>query len=494
MVEDIQFTEAALVASICRDDFYEFIKEFWSEIIPEKPVWNWHMKYICSQLQKAAERVFKGIESPHDFCINVPPGTSKSTIISEMFPAWVWTRMLTAKFICVSHTTPVALDLARRCRNVLTSPKYKQCFPEVDLVSENITQIINDKGGFRLAAGTGGVTGLHAHFIIIDDPIDPQAAATEQDTQREKAVNWMTGTLSTRKIDKAVTVTILVMQRLHQEDPAAIMTGESKIHKWGTPVRRICLPWKLSPNIFPKKLRRRYSAEGLLDPIRLSEKVGEQFRVRLGNFGFSCQFEQSPVPLEGGMFKTDRIKVDVPARFKRIVRYWDKAGTYKAGCFTVGVKMGLDFMDRFWILDVVRGQWESDDREAIIQRTARLDGRHVKVGLEIEAGSGGKDSYLNTVRKTLAGFSVVGEHPTGDKAVRADPFSVQVNSGNVFCIAAPWVAAYLDELRFFPASSYKDQVDASSGAFRMLTNRITVGALFAPEEEEVSKHEMQRVA
>lgn len=486
---ELDFSESELTASICRDDFYEFVQEFWDTIITQEPVWNWHIKYLCEELQRVAERVFKGEKCKHDLVINIPPGTSKSTICSVMFPAWVWTRMPHAQFICGSHTQAVALDLARRCKGIINSDKYKACFPDMVLTSEATIQMVNSANGFRLSVGTGGVTGFHAHFILVDDPIDPQAAGAVSGLEREKALKWMGETLSTRKIDKEVTVTILIMQRLHQADPAALMTGQIEGMDWGNPVRHICLPWKLSDKVAPTKLRAFYSSEGLLDPIRLSNRIGEGFRAKLGSFGFSCQFEQHPVPLEGGMFKTAMLRIEQPpVRFKRVVRYWDKAGTQGGGCYTAGVKMAEDFEGRFWVLDVVRGQWESHNREAMIRRTAQLDTKRIKIGLEIEGGSGGKESGENTIRKTLAGFSVFAEHPTGDKAVRADPFSVQVNAGNVLlATGGGWQAAYIEELKYFPASTFADQVDASSGAFNMLTSRITVGAPYAASNEEISQ-------
>ena len=91
------------------------------------------------------------------------------------------------------------------------------------------------------------------------------------------------------------------------------------------------------------------------------------------------------------------------------------------------------------------------------------------------AGSGGKDSANATVRN-LAGFRVRVVRPTGDKRHRADPFSVQVNSGNVFIVEAVWNKEYVDELRFFGFGKHDDQVDGSSGAFNLITDVPTVGA------------------
>jgi len=152
------------------------------------------------------------------------------------------------------------------------------------------------------------------------------------------------------------------------------------------------------------------------------------------------------------------------------VRYWDKAGSQGKGAYTVGVRMHRLTNDRWIIDDVVRGQWASEERERIMRETAVVDGYNVIVGIEQEPGSGGKDSADATIR-SLAGFSCFKEPPTGDKVFRADSFSVQVNNGNVSLMVGEWNHAYIEELRFFPFSTYKDQVDASSGAFRRLSSK-----------------------
>ena len=88
-------------------------------------------------------------------------------------------------------------------------------------------------------------------------------------------------------------------------------------------------------------------------------------------------------------------------------------------------------------------------------------------------GSGGKESAENTV-KALAGYIVKIDKPSGagsSKILRAEPFSVQVNMSNVSIVQAEWNRAYLNELEFFPESTYKDQVDASSGAFNIINKR-----------------------
>lgn len=392
--------------------------------------------------------------------------------------------MPTARLICSSHAFDLGMDLSRKCRDVIQSEKYRKVFPKVKIRDDQNTKgyFANDKGGMRFVATVGGKSpiGMHAHFLITDDPIDPQAASSEADLLA--ANNWMSETLPSRKVSKLVTVSFLIMQRIHQNDP----TGHrlAKGERAGR-IKHVQLPADLREGyeIIPESLAKYYVDE-LMDPVRLNRFVLMEARGILGEFGYAGQYGQSPVPRSGGMFKIDRLKHDTPPdfkQFKKLVRYWDKAATPDGGAFTVGVLMGRDMRDEIWVLDVVRGQWDSDRRESIIKATAKLDGKGVRIGLEQEPGSGGKDSAKATVRN-LMGYRVhvdpVGS-AEGNKILRADPFSSQVNARNVNVRKdAPWLHAYIEELRFFPSSTYKDQVDASSGAFNMIANvKRKLGAL-----------------
>jgi len=214
---------------------------------------------------------------------------------------------------------------------------------------------------------------------------------------------------------------------------------------------------------------------GLLDRKRMSRKVLKEAQATLGEYGYAGQFLQRPVPLEGGMFKVGRLILENTApsdhQWLALVRAWDKAGTAGAGAYTVGLLMGEDDQSRFWILDVIRQQVDTGERENLIKLIAGMDAQkyrgNVFVVTEQEPGSGGKESAENTIRN-LRGFSVSAVRPTGDKLTRAIPFSSQVNGGNVRLLKAEWNKEYVDELTLFPNGKFKDQVDASSAAFTEL--------------------------
>jgi len=255
-------------------------------------------------------------------------------------------------------------------------------------------------------------------------------------------------------------------------------------------VRHICLPGELTDKVNPPELRERYT-DGLLDPVRLSRVALDQSRQELGSYGYASQILQDPVPLGGGMFKVDKLNLfdECTRRLTDIVRSWDKAGTKDAGAYSVGALLGKDTANQTWILDVKRDQLAAADREQLIAKTADEDEAFVAslttathaprftTLLEVEGGSGGKESGENTVAN-LAGHRVVTQHPTGDKESRAYPFASQVGGGTVNVLKRHWTRDYVEELRFFPHSKYKDQVDASGQGFNWLSKkRLVVGGL-----------------
>lgn len=496
-----ELAENDCIQSICRESFFEFVKEFWEIIIQEDPIWNWHIEYLCGVAQEMAERIFKRLPKLHDLVVNIPPGTTKSTIFSIMFPVWLWTRQPEIRIISASYEEQLALKFAVKSRDIIISEKFQRVFrfkkndvgrwrPSVARDAEPIllkqdqnakSLFANTMGGERMSVGAGGhITGSHGHVIIVDDPINPKEAVSEAGLL---TINrWMRETLPTRKVDKKVAPTMLIMQRLHQNDPTANMLEKKK------EVFHVCLPGEDSKLVRPLRLRLKYQEQdGLLDPNRLDRKILGELKEDLLEYGYSGQIEQNPVPEGGGLFKMSKISfVRAPRiseqNYEMIVRYWDKAGTKDGGKRTAGGKVGKTADGRIIILHMVKGQWAAGEREQIILETAQMDTPLVVVGTEQEPGSGGLQSAEDTV-KNLMGFDCRVDKVTGDKATRAEPLARQVQIGNVFVALdedgnePKWWADLRTEMAFFPFSKFKDQVDSLSGAFGILNvARVKRGA------------------
>lgn len=176
--------------------------------------------------------------------------------------------------------------------------------------------------------------------------------------------------------------------------------------------------------------------------------------------------------------------------------YWDKAGTAGGGDYTVGT-LACWTDQRFYVVDVWRGQWSAGRREQVIEAVAHhvaelLGGRRrFRIWVEQEGGSGGKESAEATVQR-LAGYRVGKHLPTGDKFERADPFAGAAENGNVFVldsggrrpwvlgpdnikVASDWNEPWLTELHNAdPDAAHLDQMDSVAGVFNKLT--LTTGS------------------
>ena len=470
-----------------RPSLYMFLQMFWAEVAETKFRDNWHIQYICERLEEVAWRVARNQPCEKDLIINVPPGTTKTIICSIMFPAWCWSMgWYWMRFICGSYSATLALESAEKSRDLIRSDKFRLAFPDLQIKDDKDTKSnfrigkrINGRmrwGGNRFSTSVGGtLIGFHAHIIIVDDPLNADQAASEKEL--ENCNRWMEQTLPTRKVDKVISATVLIMQRLHEGDP----TGRAKSRKPDA-ITHICLPGELhnyKKFLNPPELEKFYT-DGLLDPHRLGPTALQKLLEDLGQYGFAGQIGQNPAPPGGGMFKVDRMPVI--DNFKesdvvRTIRYWDKAATEDLGAaYTCGVKMSRMKNKSFIIHDVVRGQWNPDVREAMIRRVTENDGYGVHVHIEQEPGSGGKESVINSIRN-LMGYAAFPDRPTGDKVRRADPFSVQVGISNVSLVRGDWNQAFKDELAVFPFGTFKDQVDASSAAFNILASKKEVRIL-----------------
>jgi len=226
----------------------------------------------------------------------------------------------------------------------------------------------------------------------------------------------------------------------------------------------------------------------LLAPNRLGLSAVTDLKRAMGSYASVGQLQQRPTSRGGNQIKVDQINMITEideSNVKRRYRSWDKAGTQDAGCKTAGVRIGRYKKYRkhdpncghehcrgslYFVDDVVLGQWSAGPRERRIVQTSECDGKKVRIVVEQEPGSGGKESAEAT-KIRLINRMVELERPTGDKEDRADPFAVAVENGEVDVLVAPWNDPYMDELRHFPASTFKDQTDATSQGFNKLKRK-----------------------
>jgi len=416
--------------------------------------------------------------------IIAPPQHGKSTLASVHFPAYWFGRNPDSPIILTSYAASLAESKSRQARDLLESEDYKVLFPEIDTdkTSRSVTnwQIAHRRGEL-IAAGIGGpITGHGAALGIIDDPIENWEQA-QSATVRDGTYEWYRTTFRTRIWEGAAIV--IIMTRWHEDDLVGKLLAE-KTGVWTILRLPAVAEDQEVRDAFNKDLE---LPEGEPDPLGRSpgepltpKRFSSEELVRLkrdvGSLAWNGEYQGRPKAPEGNRFKRTWFRiVDIAPKHLTLVRYWDKAATEGGGAYTSGVLMGRDERRNIYVLDVVAGQWSAGKREDMMKATAEKDGESyegatVRIWVEQEPGSGGKESAEATVRN-LSGFIIHIDRVTGSKEVRAEPFAVQAEAGNVHVLQRPWTHDYIEELAGFPNMRRKDKVDASSGAYNKLAKR-----------------------
>lgn len=206
---------AMLDAHTMSKSLMEFVKGAWHIIEPKKPfVGNWHISAIVEHLEAVERGEIKRL------IINIPPRHSKSSVVSVLYPLWVWTKNPSCQFMCGSYAEKLAVRDNLKHRRVGESQWYRDRWGDVwDFSGDQNqkTRFENNKSGYRICFGmTGGAMGDGADRLLLDDPLDRQGANSE--TERTKCNETYDEALSTRLNDPANSAIILIMQRLHQAD------------------------------------------------------------------------------------------------------------------------------------------------------------------------------------------------------------------------------------------------------------------------------------
>lgn len=460
--------------------FREFVT-----IVNPRYKWFKHCEVLGDALQRVADGEISRL------MIFMPPRHGKSEETSRLFSAY-YLYLYPDRFVGIcSYAAALAYTLSRASQDF-----FKAAGGILNPRATGVQHWQTDAGGGAWAAGVGGpITGKGFHLGIIDDPLK-NAEEAASDKIREKQKEWYSSTFYTRA--EPGDAIIFILTRWNEDDLAGwqlveeLTAEDDEKEKWHI-INFPAICENENPE-FPDSctLEPDWRKPGeALCPERFDLVKLKRIASKVGVYFWNALFQQRPRPLDGGMFKRSWFKIvgAVPAG-STYVRYWDKAGSDNSGDYTAGVLMARAPDGSFYVVDVVRGQWEATEREKIIVQTAELDRQRIgapavidgaplddesnyTIWVEQEPGSGGKESATATVRR-LAGHSVHSEPVSGKKEVRADPLAAQAGVGNVALVKGDWNEPYLKEMTVFPNGKNDDQVDGSSGAF----NKLALGSVW----------------
>lgn len=142
----------------CQDDFLEFCLH----MDPDYKV-GAHHRQLATLLMQMEEGAKDRV------AVSVPPRHGKSMMVSTLFPAWYMGKRPTEQIMLISHTADLAVDFGRKVRNIISSTKYGEIFPNVSLSadSKSAGRWNTNHGGQFYATGVGSaLAGRGAHLCV----------------------------------------------------------------------------------------------------------------------------------------------------------------------------------------------------------------------------------------------------------------------------------------------------------------------------------------
>jgi predicted phage terminase large subunit-like protein len=451
----------------------DFFRAAWDVLEPGRPlVWSWHYSLICEHLTLIRDGRFHELfPEASGLIVNVPPRTAKSKLITICYPVWAWLKDPAHRFMCASYSAPLSREHSVLRRDLIRSEWFQERWGKLFEFKQDVNQadhFANDKTGEMIATSVGGTaTGQGGDELIVDDPIDPDQAASDAD--RKRANDWMDSTLKTRLNNPGAGVIIVVMQRLHELDVAGKLLAEGA-DKWVHVKVPLECPERTVYS-FPISGRVHAREPGdILEPERFPPRVVA--RHKLVRLVWAGQYQQEPAPLEGNMIKRAEVQYyggmdpvtgehdpALPAKFDHIVTSVDCAfKDLKTSDFVAIGTIGVRGADRY-VLKIVNAHLDlpATCKEAKAQR----DEFHSSTVLVEDKANG--SAVIKELRRSVPG--VVAIEPEGNKVARMFASCGEWQAGNWHVSrTAAWTEPFVTQICNFPNAAHDDQVDMMTQA------------------------------
>lgn len=374
--------------AICRQNFGAFAKKAFTIIEPGTSFeWNWHLDCMAEHLQAQ----YEGDDELRRMIITMPPRCLKSVLTAQLYPAWVLGNDPYHQFIGASYAHTLAERNVVKCRQIIKHEWYQDTFRNTKIEQNQQDYFTTNLNGQYKGTGIGGtITGFGCKTLVIDDPISPKEAGS--DTIRLTAINEIRSTLFSRFNKFSEGRLAMIMQRLHEQDPAGDLLKDGGYYLLKLPAEN------KGKTISYSRHGQTWTMESnqLLTP-RLSRIDLDELRLNLTEYNYVGQYLQDPVPLGGGEFKEAWLQFYHSGAIKptemNIVILMDQAGgedmnkrKKKLSDWTVISVIGLAPDNNYYLLDMIRDKLNPTDRVDTLfmlhRKWNQLSGKPPKVGVE----------------------------------------------------------------------------------------------------------------
>lgn len=394
--------------------------------------------------------------------VNVPPRYAKSQMFNVALCAFILGHDPKKKIFCISYAGPLANEHAAMFRDIVESAWYQRLFPKMRIKRAADNDVYTTKRGYRRCTSVGGsMTGMGGDIFIVDDPIKPIDCRSQ--VKRDAVNEWLSHTLLPRLDSKVTGQVLIIMQRLHLDDPSGYVLRN--FEGW----HHLCLPVVAREpqevEIDRGKVYKRIVGD-VLNPAREGAEILERVAAESGASVFAAHYLQDPIPEGGAMLSAHyfRFYVKLPEldADSYFLQSWDCAA--KQGLlnsFSVCTTW-LVHKQCYYLVDVFRKKMTFPQLVAAAESLAR---RHEPRFILIEDASSGS-ALADVIGSSFPGAVHLIKAEL-NKELRLYEQCIKFEQGRVFFPNdVPWLRTFLQELRVFPEGTFSDQVDSLSQALK----------------------------
>lgn len=277
-----------------------FVRYFWHVLEPSRPfVEGRVVEAICSHLEAITRGEITRL------LINVPPGFMKSMLVNVFWPAWEWSAAERPflRYVTFSYAAHLTERDNGKFRDIIRSRAFQALWGhKVKVTEDGKVRVANEATGWKFASSVKGVgTGERGDRVILDDPHNIKEG--ESEAVRSETVRWVREGMSNRLNDMDRGAIVIIMQRVHEDDVsgAVIEDDLGYVH--------LMIPMEYDAQ------RHCTTSVGWTDwrtedgelawPERFSKRIVRDLKSTLGPYAYTGQYQQSPEPRGGGIFRRE---------------------------------------------------------------------------------------------------------------------------------------------------------------------------------------------
>jgi predicted phage terminase large subunit-like protein len=384
--------------------------------------------------------------------VALPPRHAKTFLCSICLSAWLLAHAPASKILLVSYGQELADKIAYDIREILRSDWFLRLF-KTRIAKGKLTDVVTTAGGgVRSVSVEGGVTGLGADFIIVDDPVQIKDSANVR--QIERVNDLFDSEIRTRLNNPRKGAIVIVAHRLAEDDLPGHVQREG-----GWMAVRLPLIASRSRTYKPADGFEWLRKKGeLLRPDAFTARDIERLR-RMKHPDFETLQQQNPGARDRLRIKSEHIgdfeTAEVPSDTAVVLSIDPGQKGGSSNSYSV-VQAWAPHNGRYLLLD----QWREQARYSDFRSEVRRFIRHRRPSAILVEATAQGPALISDIRPQ-DGVKIISVTPVEDKISRLRRHQKAIRAGVLLLPErAPWREEFVGELTLFPYTAFDDQVDA----------------------------------